>query len=167
MIKINTVYSTKDWEEYGYDVLDYAERIGVMYTEENSRDIFFIKEFKGKAVSVVPTDAVYEEMAKELCSGVWLRSRVKKQVHSEEVDFDTMFSRLMEDDEMRKHKDELDRYFKWAKGEIEAPDLDAEWDEKEELWKLGHSIDEGWYSLSYDENGKGTLTIYDDPPMNV
>lgn len=61
-----------------------------------------------------------------------------------------MFSGLMEDEEMRKHKEELERWFKWARGEIEAPDLDAEEAERRKREEVSW-VDEEGYGIIYDD----------------
>ena len=134
------VYSGKDWEKYGEDTVDIVDPFAVVYSTKDTREIFFIKEYNGKPVSIIPTDTVFKEMANEINKGIWYSTGISI-VPIEDIDVDVIFGGLMEDEEMRKHKEELERWFKWARGEIEAPDLDAEEAERRKIWDQPCEID--------------------------
>ena len=60
-IYICNYYRTEDWEKYDEYILEDAQRLGAAYKDENNR-MFFIQDFEGKNVSLIPTDADFEKV---------------------------------------------------------------------------------------------------------
>ncbi|WP_294413604.1 hypothetical protein [uncultured Ruminococcus sp.] len=143
------VYSGKYWEKYGEDTVDIVDPFAVVYSMKDTQEIFFIQEYNDKPVSIIPTDTVFKEMVDEINKGIWYSTGISI-VPIEDIDVDAIFSGLMEDEEMRKHKEELERGFKWARGEIEAPDLDAEEAERRKREEASW-VDEEGYGICYED----------------
>jgi hypothetical protein len=148
IIMINA-YSAEDWNTYGDDIFDCVPPLAIAYAMKDTQEIFFIEKYNDEAVSIIPTDAVFKEMVDKINKGVWYSTGISI-VPIEDIDVDSVFSGFMEDEEMRKHREELERWFKWARGEIEAPDLDAEEAERRKREEVSW-VDENGYGIIYDD----------------
>lgn len=132
-IYICNYYRTEDWEKYDEYILEDAQRLGAAYKDENNR-MFFIQDFEGKNVSLVPTDADFEKVKNILEANECFLAKFGRPV-IEKIDYSTW--------PVEKIPHAVKRIMCLG-GELHDPEIEKELEEERRQWEAGMS----WHEVN-------------------